>query len=114
VNGKPWDAVGGVCWLVDGGRAGIVVLVVSWLAVGGVEWCFVQKGGMPMQNVVFQMQGNQLVIVVDLSQELGLSQSQKSMLIASTGGNVAVPGYEDIKVGLNVYRPVQTGNGVRR
>jgi hypothetical protein len=97
--------VGGLellCWWSHG---------LPWAVSIGVS---VEKGGVPMQNVVFQLQGNQLVIVVDLSQELGLSQSQKSMIIASTGGNVAVPGCEEVKVGLNVYRPVQTGNGVRR
>jgi hypothetical protein len=67
-----------------------------------------------MQNVVFEVRGEQLVIVVDLSQELGESASGKSMIIATTGGNVSVPGYEDIKVGLNVYRPVQVVRGSRR
>lgn len=68
-----------------------------------------------MQNVEFQVQGNSLVIVVDLSQEVGESSSGKSIIIASTGGNVAVPGFEDVKVGLNVYRPQsQTGRGLRR
>lgn len=68
-----------------------------------------------MQNVEFQVEGNNLVIVVDLSQELGVSASGKSVIIASTGGNVAVPGYEDIKVGLNVYRPQQQASrGFRR
>lgn len=57
------------------------------------------------QNVVFEVQGDQLVITIDLSQELGVSSSGKSIIIATTGGNVAVPGWEDVKVGLNVYRP---------
>ncbi len=30
-----------------------------------------------MQNVDFQVQGNQLIIVVDLTQELGVSSSGK-------------------------------------
>ena len=67
-----------------------------------------------MQNVEFQVEGDQLVIVVDLSQELGESASGKSVIIATTGGNVAVPGCEDIKVGLNVYRPQQVNKTVRR
>ncbi len=60
-----------------------------------------------MQNVEFQVQGDRLVIVVDLSQEVGESASGKSLVIATTSGNVSVPGYEDVKVGLNVYRPQQ-------
>lgn len=67
-----------------------------------------------MQNVEFQVEGDQLVIVVDLSQEFGESASGKSVIIATTGGNVAVPGCEDIKVGLNVYRPQQVNKTVRR
>ncbi len=67
-----------------------------------------------MQNVEFQVQGNSLVIVVDLSQEVGESSSGKSIIIASTGGNVSVPGFEDVKVGLNVYRPQQVNRGLRR
>jgi hypothetical protein len=62
-----------------------------------------------MQNVEFEVQGDQLVITIDLSQELGVSSSGKSIIIATTGGNVAVPGWEAIKVGLNVYRPQQAG-----
>jgi len=69
---------------------------------------------MLMQNVEFEVQGNQLVIVVDLTQELGISSSGKSLIIATTSGNIAVPGFEDIKVGLNVYRPQQAGKTVRR
>ncbi len=60
-----------------------------------------------MQNVGFQVQDGHLLIEVDLSQELGVSQSGKSMIIATTGGNVSVPGCEEVKVGLNVYRPNQ-------
>ena len=64
-----------------------------------------------MQNVEFQIQGDQLVIVVDLSQELGVSASGKSLIIATTSGNVGVPGHDEVKVGLNVYRPAQSQAG---
>jgi hypothetical protein len=67
-----------------------------------------------MQNVRCDVQGNNLVITVDLSRELGESSSGKSVIIATTGGNVSVPGYEDIKLGLNVYRPQQVSRGSRR
>ena len=67
-----------------------------------------------MQNVDFDMRGDRLLIVVDLTQELGESSSGKSVIIATTGGNVSVPGREEIKVGLNVYRPVQAERPVRR
>jgi hypothetical protein len=57
-----------------------------------------------MKNVDMNVEGNTLVIKVDLSQEFGPSSSGKTIIIASTEGNVSVPGMEDKKVGLNVYR----------
>jgi hypothetical protein len=56
-----------------------------------------------MQNVTLKVEGTKLVIEVDLSKEIGPSSSGKTMLIASTEGNANVPGYEGVKVGLNVY-----------
>jgi hypothetical protein len=67
-----------------------------------------------MHNVEFQLQGSQLVIVVDLQQELGESASGKSIIIATTAGNASVPGCEQIKVGLNVYRPEPLSQAGRR
>jgi hypothetical protein len=67
-----------------------------------------------MQNVRFEVQGSQLMIVIDLDQEFGASESGKSTIIATTGGNVSVPGHEEVKFGLNVYRPVSAGRPVRR
>jgi hypothetical protein len=63
------------------------------------------------QNVAVEVKGNTLVISVDLAQTFGLSGSGKSVIIASTGGNIAVPGHGDVKMGLNVYRPNPVGNG---
>ena len=67
-----------------------------------------------MQNVAFEVLGDQLIIRVDLSQELGVLSSGKSIIIVTTGGNVAVPGCEAVKVGLNVYRPQQVSYTSRR
>lgn len=63
------------------------------------------------QNVSMHVNGSMLVIEVDLSQSLGVSASGKSDIIATTGGNVAVPGQEEVKVGLNVYRPRKQSHG---
>jgi hypothetical protein len=49
--------------------------------------------------------GDKLMLIVDLSQEFGPSASGKSITIASTEGNISVPGYEEVKIGLNVYKP---------
>jgi hypothetical protein len=58
-----------------------------------------------MKNIKMTLKGAALLIEVDLSKEFGLSSSGKSVQIASTDGNVSVPGREEVKIGLNVYRP---------
>lgn len=50
------------------------------------------------------VEGNILTIKVDLSNEFGPSSSGKTIIIASSEGNISVPGKEEAKVGLNVYR----------
>ncbi|HRY73527.1 MAG TPA: hypothetical protein P5165_09900 [Spirochaetia bacterium] len=57
-----------------------------------------------MKNVEMRLEGNKLTIEVDVTKEFGLSSSGKSLIIASTEGNVSIPGKEEIKIGLNVYR----------
>jgi hypothetical protein len=56
-----------------------------------------------MKNVQIVVEGNILTITVDLSKEFGPSSSGKTIIIASTEGNVSIPDREE-KVGLNVYR----------
>jgi hypothetical protein len=56
-----------------------------------------------MKNVEMTVAGNVLTIKVDLSREFGPSASGKTIIIASTEGNVTIPDREE-KVGLNVYR----------
>ena len=56
-----------------------------------------------MKNVEMAVEGNILTIKVDLTKDFGPSSSKKSIIIASTEGNVSVPNREE-KVGLNVYR----------
>ena len=55
-----------------------------------------------MKNVEMKLDGDSLTIKVDLSKDFGASSSGKTIIIASTEGNVSVPGAEDKKVGLNV------------
>jgi hypothetical protein len=56
-----------------------------------------------MKNVQITVDGNLLTITVDLSKEFGPSSSGKTIIIASTEGNVTIPEREE-KIGLNVYR----------
>jgi hypothetical protein len=56
-----------------------------------------------MQNVEMSVKANVLTIKVDLSKDFGLSKSGKTMMIASTQGNVEVKG-TPARVGLNIYK----------
>lgn len=56
-----------------------------------------------MKNVEMIVEDTILTIKVDLSKEFGPSASGKSTIVASTGGNIAIPGREE-KIGLNIYR----------
>lgn len=57
-----------------------------------------------MKNVDMKIEDNILTIKVDLSKEYGPSSSGKTIIVASTEGNVNVDGHEKTKVGLNVYK----------
>jgi hypothetical protein len=57
-----------------------------------------------MKNVEMKLDGNLLTITVDLSKEFGPSSTGKTIIIASTEGNVSVPEREGVKLGLNVYK----------
>lgn len=57
-----------------------------------------------MKNVEMNLEGNILTIKVDITKEFGPSSSGKTIIIASTEGNIAIPDKDDVKIGLNVYR----------
>ncbi len=56
-----------------------------------------------MKNVEMIVEGDTLVIKVDLTKDFGQSKSGKTIIVASTEGNANVPGRKE-KIGLNVYR----------
>ncbi|MFA4958108.1 MAG: hypothetical protein WC556_14160 [Candidatus Methanoperedens sp.] len=57
-----------------------------------------------MKNVEMSIDGNILTIKVDLSKDFGPSASGKTIIIASSEGNQSIPGKEEAKIGLNVYK----------
>jgi hypothetical protein len=57
-----------------------------------------------MKNVEMNVEDDILTIKVDLSKEFGPSSSGKTIIVGSTEGNVAIPGKEEVKIGLNVYK----------
>jgi hypothetical protein len=56
-----------------------------------------------MKNVELMVDGTMLTIKVDLSKDFGPSSSGKTTIIASTEGNISIPGREE-KIGLNIYK----------
>ena len=55
-----------------------------------------------MKNVEIEVDGDELVIVVDLSMEFGFSKSGKNVIVATTGGNHKIG--DSTSVSLNVFK----------
>ena len=58
-----------------------------------------------MKNIKTEVNGDILTITVDLSKEQGMSKSGKTMIIATTSGNIAIDGRDEI-MGVNIYKKV--------
>ena len=56
-----------------------------------------------MKNVTMSYEGKTLIIKVDLTKNFGKSASGKSVIVASTEGNVSLEGHPEVKLGLNCY-----------
>jgi hypothetical protein len=62
------------------------------------------------ENITIDRKGDTLTITIKLSGPGVMptkSSSGKSMVIASTRGNIALPGKGGYKMGLNIYGPVE-------
>lgn len=57
-----------------------------------------------MRNVETSVTGDTLVIKINLKAQPKESASGKSLVIGSTEGNVMVPGFPEIKLGVNCYK----------
>lgn len=57
-----------------------------------------------MGNYTVTVQDNILTITIDITKDCGRANSDKSLRIATSNGNVDVEG-TDLKLGLNLYRP---------
>ena len=57
------------------------------------------------KNVSMRIDDTKLVIEVDLTRDFGKSKSGKTIIVASSEGNVSLPKpYEHMKIGLNIYK----------
>jgi len=54
-------------------------------------------------NIQGRIEGNTLILTIDLTQNFGLPGSGKSTIVATSRGNVAIPG-AGVKMGLNIYK----------
>jgi len=59
-----------------------------------------------MENMTARVEGNKLIIEVDLTGNMGVSGSGKSVGVASTHGNARVEGHPEFMFGLNVFKPL--------
>ena len=57
-----------------------------------------------MKNIETSVEDNVLTIKIDMSKNFGPSKSGKTIIIASSEGNISIPGNEEVKMGLNVYK----------
>lgn len=55
-------------------------------------------------NIEAEVKAGKLVLTIDVAAEHGRSASGKSTIVATTRGNVQVPGANGLVLGLNAYR----------
>lgn len=60
---------------------------------------------MPMigTNINCEIKDGIATLTIDLTKRLGPSKSGKTILVASTNGNIGIPENEAIKLGINCY-----------
>lgn len=56
-----------------------------------------------MKNIEVSVKGDIMTLKIDISKRFGKSSTGKSIIVASTEGNVSVEGREDVKMGINIY-----------
>ena len=57
-----------------------------------------------MDNVVIEVKDNKAIITIDLNKEFGPSKSGKTIVVATTRGNVPIPEAEAYRIGINCYK----------
>ncbi len=53
------------------------------------------------KNIEYRVDGDKLIIEIDMSQDFGASKSGKTIIVASTEGNKSIG---TIKLGINAYK----------
>lgn len=60
------------------------------------------------KNVLVNVEGTTLHIRVNLAEQFGSSKSGKSITVGSTGGIQKVPGFPELRYGVNVFQKLPT------
>jgi hypothetical protein len=58
-----------------------------------------------MKNVRMRVEGTKLLVIIDLADDAGLSKSGKNLIVGTTAGNIQVPGFPQVRIGLTVFKP---------
>ncbi len=56
------------------------------------------------KNIEIVVKDGKAIITVDLAKDFGRSSSGKSIIIASSEGNIEIPDAPGVKLGLNIYK----------
>jgi len=56
------------------------------------------------KNIEISVEGEILKIEIDLSKDFGKSKSGKTLVVASSEGNIPVPDHQNMRLGINVYK----------
>jgi hypothetical protein len=58
-----------------------------------------------MENIKIETRGpREVIVTITLEGEGRVSGSGRSILLATTGGNVDIPGHPGVKLGVNVFK----------
>lgn len=56
-----------------------------------------------MKNLNVSVKGSICTVTFDLTKLQGPSKTGKTTVVATTEGNISIPGHEDVKLGVNAY-----------
>jgi len=56
------------------------------------------------KNIEIKVEGEILKIEIDLAKDFGKSKSGKTLVVASSEGNIPVPDHPNMRLGINVYK----------
>ncbi len=80
-----------------------------WSNSENLSWTVKErKGKANLTNLEAKIVDDKLIITVDLKQRHGTSKSGKNAIIASTQGNVTLPGREEVVMGINIYTKAES------